>query len=100
MFPAVHGIQAYIKINTLGGTLHTIRFRIPEPLVTNLYLFNYHSNSLSLANKKKPMMPLKHIRKKRTILLQPNINSKSANSQNANTQSDKIQTGCVFEIYK
>lgn len=26
MFPAVHGIQAYIKINTLGGTLHTIRF--------------------------------------------------------------------------
>lgn len=39
MFPAIHGIQAYIKINTMGGTLHTIRFEYLSLWIqTGLYL--------------------------------------------------------------
>lgn len=52
LFPATHGIQAYIKINTMGGNLHTISFEYISLwtltilyLITSLILFKWHAQN-------------------------------------------------------
>ena len=41
IFPAVHGIQAFIKINTMGGTINTIRFEyLSLWILTGLYFIS------------------------------------------------------------